>query len=507
MAGWSRGRARIGASALLALLVAAQPAAAQAPAAVPQPAAEKPEPARLLPPDAVTTHAVGPADNRLSYTATAGAVPLLGAKGETTAHIFFVAYARPDAPQPRALTFVFNGGPGAASAFLHLGAMGPRVVAFAENGAEAVRPVQLADNADTWLAFTDLVFVDPVGTGYSRSAAGTDEADRAFFGVDKDADAMAEFVRRYLARAGRTLAPVFLAGESYGGFRAALLAERLLASGLSVRGAVLISPALEFSLLRANRYALLPLALLLPSLAAANLELRDGPAASFDALPSIEQFARGPYLVHLAAGLRDDADIVAQLSRHTGLASEVIRRHRGRITARTFTQEYEKRRDRALSNYDAVVSAPVPRGSGIRFDPILDGAVAVLEPAFTQYARADLGYRTDLPYRLLNREVSGHWDYGTSPTRQGFAGALDQLQKARTRNPALGVLIAHGYTDLVTPYGISRYLIDQQAPIETARPIELKVYRGGHMMYLRPTSRRALAEDAVAFYRQVMPAP
>ena len=171
---------------------------------------------------------------------------------------------------------MFNGGPGAASAFLHLAAMGPRGVNFSANGAAALEPVQLADNPDTWLGFTDLVFVDPVATGYSRSAAGTEEANRAFFGVEKDADAMADFVRLYLTRAGRMLSPVFLVGESYGGFRAVHVAERLLAGGIAVRGAVLISPALEFSLLRGNAYALLPLTLVLPSLAVAHLELRDG---------------------------------------------------------------------------------------------------------------------------------------------------------------------------------------------------------------------------------------
>ena len=126
----------------------------------------------------------------------------------------------------------------------------------------------------------------------------------------------------------------------------------------------------------------------------------------------------------------------------------------------------------------------------------------MLAPAFTQYARAELGYSTDLPYELLNRAVSGHWDYGTSPTRQGFAGMLDELQKARTHNPALGVLIAHGYTDLVTPYAVSRFLVDQLAPIDTARAIELKVYRGGHMMYLRPGSRRALRRGCAGVLRQ-----
>ena len=160
-------------------------------------------------------------------------------------------------------------GPGAASAFLHLGAMGPRAVNFAANGAAPGQPVALADNPDTWLGFTDLVFVDPVATGYSRSAAGTEEADRAFFGVEKDADAMADFVRLYLTRTGRMLAPVFLVGESYGGFRAGLVADRLLSGGIArAEALVLVSPALEFSMLRGNPYALLPLALVLPSIAA-----------------------------------------------------------------------------------------------------------------------------------------------------------------------------------------------------------------------------------------------
>jgi carboxypeptidase C (cathepsin A) len=154
--------------------------------------------------------------------------------------------------------------------------MGPRAIQFTANGAAALKPVQLVDNPDTWLDFTDLVFVDPVGTGYSRTTAGTDEADRAFYGVDKDADAMASFVQLYLTRTGRELSQVFLAGESYGGFRCILLADRLLRAGVAVRGLALISPAIEFSMLRGDRYALLPLALTLPSIAAAHFQMRDG---------------------------------------------------------------------------------------------------------------------------------------------------------------------------------------------------------------------------------------
>ena len=492
-----------------ATLLAQAPAAPHAPAApqAPAPAVEKADPSRLFPPDAVSQHALAQGGKRLGYTTRAGSLPLLGSKGEVSARIFSVAYTLDQEAGNRPITFVFNGGPGAASAFLHLGTMGPRAVNFTANGAVALQPVALADNPDAWLDFTDLVFVDPVATGYSRSAAGTEEADKAFFGVEKDADAMADFVRLTLTRSGRTLSPVFLVGESYGGFRVALLAHRLVRQGTAVKGVVMISPALEFSLLRNNAYALLPLALVLPSLTATHLERRDGAEASLDILPEVERFARSGYLVHLAAGVRNDAEIDKTLARYTGLAPDVIRDHLSRVSTRTFTREYEKGGQRVLSRYDATVSAPVPRRSENHFDPILDGAVAVLTPAFTQYARTELGYRTDLEYRLLNREVSGRWDYGTSQTRQGFAGALEELQKARTHNPALGVLITHGYTDLVTPYGVSQYLIDQLAPIDTARPVELKVYRGGHMMYLRPVSRRALAQDARAFYGSVLKGP
>jgi carboxypeptidase C (cathepsin A) len=270
---------------------------------------------------------------------------------------------------------------------------------------------------------------------------------------------------------------------------------------------VLISPALEFSMLRGNRYSVLPLALVLPSLAVAHWEMRDGPEGSLEPLADVERFARTDYLLHLTSGVREDAKINAELARLTGLTADVIARHNGRVSVRTFTRAFERRTDRLLSNYDATVSTPVGRDSGVRFDPILDSAVTVLEPAFGQYVRSELGFRTDLPYRLLNREVSGHWDFGTSPTRQGFAGALGELQQARTRHPPLGVLIAHGYTDVVTPYGVSRYLIDQLAPIATARPVELRVYRGGHMMYLRPASRQALSRDVREFYGRLLKAP
>jgi carboxypeptidase C (cathepsin A) len=494
------------ARALLLLAAILVPAAlsAQRPPSTPQQAAPAADTSRTVPADAASSHSLRLGDRTLDYSAVAGMLPVRLSRGGPTAHLFYTSYRLDGAGADRPVTFVFNGGPGAASAFLHLGAMGPRVVNFSADGAVAVQPVALADNPDTWLTFTDLVFVDPVATGYSRVTGGGEDAEKAFLGVDRDADTMAEFVRLYLAKAERPLAPVFLAGESYGGFRAALVADRLLGTGTQVRGAVLISPALEFSLLRGDRFALLPEALSLPSIAAAHLELKNrglGP----EQMAKAEQFALSDYLAFLATGYRGSPAITAQVAEMTGLAPEVIARHHGRVSRSLFIREYEQQHERTLSRYDASVSAPVPQPArGSHFDPILEGAVTVLAPAFERYAQSELGFRSDQPYQLLNGALSGRWDYGTSATRQGFAGALDDLQGARTKNPALRILVASGYTDFATPYFMARYLIDQLQPIATAVPVEVRVYRGGHMMYLRPVSRHALMEDVRELYRKAL---
>jgi carboxypeptidase C (cathepsin A) len=170
-------------------------------------------------------------------------------------------------------------------------------------------------------------------------------------------------------------------------------------------------------------------------------------------------------------------------------------------------KEYDRANGRVLSRYDGSVSRPDPNPSDPRPsgpDPVLDRAVSVWTPAFVRYVRDELGYNTDVTYRLLNRSISGRWDFGTSPNRQGYAGALDDLQTARVLNPALQVLIAHGLTDLMTPYFASRYLVDQLPPLAGAAPIELRVYEGGHMMYMRPDSRRALKADARALYERAL---
>ncbi len=485
----------------LFLVLAVSPAGAdEAKPDGPHPKAAAAGPASGLPQDRITQHTIALDGRQLAYKATAGTLPITGPKGQVAAHIFYVSYTA-EGESARPVTFAFNGGPGAAAAFLHLGALGPRIVPFQANGAAPVLPVHLEDNPDSWLAFTDLVFVDPVGTGYSRAEEGGTDAEKAFWSVDKDADAMADAVRLWLSKNGRELSPVFLAGESYGGFRVAELSSRLLAMGFGLQGTLMISPALEFSMVRAGDYFILPLTFALPSLTAANAEMRDGPKLSLEIVHEAESYARTDYLVHLAAGLETDGAAVSALAKYTGLDPDTIKKHHGRVSTQLFAREYLRHTDRALSVYDATVSVPVPRpAEHPHFDPILDAAVTVLAPAAASYIGKELAFNTTLEYRLLNREVNANWDYGLRPGQQGYAGSLDSLEEARTHNPALKVFIAHGYTDLVTPYSMSRYLVSQLRPIDGAAPIDVRVYRGGHMMYLRPASRAELRNDARNIY-------
>ncbi|MCA0031993.1 S10 family peptidase [Mesorhizobium sp. B263B2A] len=475
--------------------------------------AERPAPSggvlSLLPSPQTTKHSITLAGRKLDYQARAGTLPLLSGKG-VTAEIFYVAYTlEPPAnaakdPQ-RPITFVFNGGPGAASAFLHIGALGPRVIATGTGGEFLPPPQRLIDNQDSWLDMTDLVFVDPVGTGYSREAPGQDTHD--FWGVKQDASSIGAFIRLYLAQNGRTGSPLFLAGESYGGFRAALLARTLQEDiGISPNGIVLISPALEFTLVRPDEFQPLHWALELPSLAAVRLRTE---GVSGDALreklAEVEHYALGDYLTALASGLEQGGRLASQrVADITGLPLDLVRRNSARIPTDLFAREFARASGKVLSPYDAMIGTADIAPESARVvgpDPVLDRSVPALTSAFVGYARNELNFRTDVSYRLLNDEISHSWDYGTSASRQGYAGVMDDLQRARSLNPALGVVIVNGYTDLVTPYLASRYLVNQVPSLANTKPIHLDVVEGGHMMYFSPDGRRALKEAASELYQ------
>lgn len=463
----------------------------------------------LIPAPQTTDHAISFSGRTLSYQATAGTLALRAGDGGITAEVFYVAYTMSPSQtssheRGRAITFVFNGGPGAAAAFLHLGALGPRIIQTAKDGGFLAPPQNLIDNPETWLGMTDLVFVDPVGTGYSREAPGH-KAD-SFWGVDKDARAMSAFIRLYLAQAGRTGSPVFLAGESYGGFRVALLSRTLQEDvGISPSGIVLISPALEFMLVRPDEFDPLHWALELPSLAAVRLQREGAGGSEFEEqIAAVEDYALGEYLVALASGLEKGGHSASgQVAKITGLPIELVQRNFARISTRLFTREFASDRGNVLSPYDGSVETPTGTSVSTEFpglDPVLDRSIPVLTSAFITYVRDELNFRTDISYHLLNREVSRNWDYGTSASLQGYAGVMSDLQRARGLNPSLRVLIVNGYTDLVTPYMGSRYLVSQLPSLAGAQPIHLEVLSGGHMMYFRADGRRALREAAAKLY-------
>jgi carboxypeptidase C (cathepsin A) len=487
-------------AASLALLLALPLHAQPAPDAPPRGEAERQAETARLPPAKTTRHTLDLGNRTLAFTATAGALTLESPDGEAEADVAFTAYvldggegAR-DAGRP--VTFAINGGPGAASAYLQLGALGPWFLPMDGERIVPSQPSALLPNPDTWLDFTDLVFIDPVGTGFSRLVDPDDALRDRYLSVEGDTEAIADFVLEWLTGNGRTGSPTYFVGESYGGFRGPLVAEALATDrGIGLDGLVLVSPVLDFGWWAQPEYAPLPMVTLLPSLAATRLEGAD----AFDpaALAEAEDYASGPFLVDLLAGEADEgavARLVERVTALTGLDRATVAADHGRIDAGDFLRETRRGTGRRISLYDATVAAT---GGGPRgHDPVLDAMTAPLTSAMLAHYRDTLGWLPDRRYMLLNGPVSRAWDWGDG---RGQPEAMTALAEVLALDPGLRVLVAHGYTDLVTPYFGSTLLL-RQLPAESAARVEAATYRGGHMFYTRPDSRRALRTDAAALY-------
>lgn len=475
---------------LLAIILLSFPASAEE--------AKKPAAEATLPPDSRTEHVLHLPGRDLAYTAVAGSLPISDEKGEKQGDIAYIAYLADGRPAgERPITFLFNGGPGAASAYLNLGAVGPEVLALDPEKQLASTPPSLSPNPDSWLDFTDLVFVDPVGTGYSRAAPGVDPA-KVFWSVRQDIQSLTAFIRLYLTRNDRLASPKYLAGESYGGFRVARLAHELLTDpGIAVSGILMVSPALDLSLIRGGETNILRAALRLPSYAAAA-------GATPQTLAEVERFALGDYLSALATGPSGaEADrVYAAVARYTGMREETVRRFRGRVPPDVFIKEIGHGSGMVASLYDATVAMTDPDPASAAHhgsDAILDGTIAPLTTAMVRYLRQTLGYRTDFRYELLNGEVTHHWEWRNGGEDQ--PSALEDLRQAVALDPRLRIRIAQGLSDLVTPYLCSRFIISQLPTVQAVSPIALDLYAGGHMMYWRPEIRARLKEDAAKLYR------
>jgi carboxypeptidase C (cathepsin A) len=484
----------------LALALGATPMASADEAGNSRKAAEEQAATRGLPPESVTNHTISLQGEKIAFTARAGAIRLRDARSDTPqADVAFVSYERLGAePAARPVAFVFNGGPGAASAWLELGAMSPWRLLFSPEQPSPATPPKTIDNAESWIAFTDLVFVDPPGTGYSRFLADGDDVKTRLYSVDGDADALAVVIRKWLAARGRLASPKFIVGESYGGFRAVKLLGRLRErENIGVDGLMLVSPALDFSWLQGSRN-LLSYVALLPSLTAVARAADDRAA-----LADVEGYAAGDYVEALLKGAKDPSALSRMsedVARFTGLDRQFVRRHGARIDAKTFSRERGRDSERIFSAYDGGVAGydPTPFSPMSDWeDPVLDSWRAPLGAAMMRLTLDKLAWPVgEARFVILDSRVAHQWDFG--PGGRANAEAVSDLQTALALDPRLRLTVVHGVSDLVTPYFATKLILDQVPAYGDAARVRLLAVKGGHMPYLHDDSRRAMRDAARA---------
>jgi carboxypeptidase C (cathepsin A) len=459
----------------------------------------------------VTHHSVSIDGRALNYTATVAQMPIRNPSGETEAHIFYMAYTLDGVADrsKRPLTFCFNGGPGSASLWVHMGGMGPRSPGLLPTGNMPPPPYQLRDNPDTWLDKTDLVFIDPVGTGYSR--AKTVEIARRMNGVQGDIQSVGEFIRLYLVRNDRGVSPLFIAGESYGTFRAAGLAGYLIERGIAFNGLVLIGTTLNLETIW-SRSDDLVYELEMPTYAAdawyhkkAAPDLQRKDLKAF--LKEAEAFSMGEYADALARG--DDLSgaerkaIIDKLVRFTGLESRYIDENNLRWDVAHFTRQLLRDSRRTIGRYDGRLAGPSSMNTGetSEFDPSMTLIMPPFVTMFTNYVRSELGYKTDMFYYPTGGIQP--WDYGV---QNGFGDTTAMLRDAMVRNPYMRVMVAASYFDLATPYYAVEYTFNHMGlDARMHKNITWQFYPSGHMLYIDSDSRAKLKHDLSEFILTCLP--
>jgi carboxypeptidase C (cathepsin A) len=463
--------------------------------------------------------------------AASGKWIVLRKKERPAAEIFSVSYvAQRDADRP--VMFVFNGGPGASSAYLHMGAVGPSRVAFPADGSLPPMPPRLVANEESWLAFTDLVFVDPVGTGFSRvieddpalrnkkNEKDEDGDATEYFGYKRDLESLCEFMGRWLSGHGRWGSPVFIAGESYGGYRVGRLVRMAQEkAGIGLNGAVLISPALELATLLPTDYDVLGWIDLLPTMAIT--AVHHGRSRAFAAgapvgtvVQEAEHFATGDYAAFLTRGAStptaERLRVLGRLADLLGLPVEMVERAEGRVTVDRFTRELLRDERKVLGLYDATITSTDPFPDREAFagpDPTLGGIESMYTMAINRQLRQEIGVETDREYKLLSEEVNEAW---RNDDAEHFfvppAGATDDFRYGMSLNPHMKAFITHGRFDLVTPFYASDRLRNlMRLDPEMAGRLTVRHFGGGHMFYAWEKSRREFTTAMAVFVREAVP--
>lgn len=482
------------------LCLAATPAAsfAQAPAGGDnKPAEKQPADKSSLPPLPAPAHvqqSIQLNGKPLKYTVTVGALPVRDKDGKVAGEVVVTAYIVDGENRP--VTFAFNGGPGASSVYLNLGALGPKHMNAGNEGDSPSDPVTLTDNQGTWLDFTDLVFIDPIGTGFSRSTVPEDQAKKLFYSTTPDIQYLSRIVYDWLVLNNRLASRKYLVGESYGGYRGPRIAHYLQSQlGVAVNGIVLVSPYLNPEEESDGDLSPLPWMMTLPSITAAHLEREH--KLTPEAMADVIAYTQGDYATSLLKGRADEAGqqkMIQRVTEMTGLDPAFVKYSGGRLETGAYLREVHREEGKLGSVYDSNVTSfdPFPFSPEQRSsDPILASIVAPLTTAMVDFVTRTVGWKVDARYNALSYEVNRLWDRDNDLRR----GAVPDLREAVAADPKMRVLIVHGWNDLSCPFMGSVLTVNQMPLMGDPTRVAVHEFSGGHMFYTRDSSRLALRKD------------
>jgi carboxypeptidase C (cathepsin A) len=457
--------------------------------------------------DTITHHFLELEQTSLSYTATVGTLPARDREGNPKGTISYIAYTQNEpAEARRPITFAFNGGPGSASIWLHVGALGPRRIRVPEEGQSVIPPYAMVDNQETLLDLTDLVFVDPVGTGFSHPDSKED--GKLFYSVDGDIQSLGDFIREYITVNKRWNSPKYLAGESYGTTRACGLAEYLQNEhSMYLHGLILISCAIDFQTFSfgcRNSDNLLPYVLNIPTYAATawyhGRYKTDTPLEQV--LQEASLFAYQKYLpiLYQRSPINEES-LYEEMAELTGLPLRTIRRYQGKISRGVFVSEFFGDENRNLGMYDTRLVGDLgdPEHFNFSEDPSVRFIAGIMSGAFNDYLQAELNH-SDSRYQILSLDVNEQWDF-FSHNCWGYPNLMDSLRSSLLVNPQLKVFVGSGCYDSVTPFGATDYCFNHLGLPEAYKAnISQKLYEGGHMYYFSPAARIQFKSDLTDFY-------